>query len=356
MQVTADNTVLSGHRRLQAATKVGLVTVPVNVVNAEDTLKQEEHILEYNRYRQKNNEQCVREYIAYKRIETTRAKRRGGQRTDLEKIFTPGESAGKARDIAAGKEGWSGVTAERGEAVVQLIDKAKKSGKLDRAKQLREILNKRTINTAFKKAQLLGLIPLEKSSGAPKKKRSPNSNAGTVTPTPRTQSPDGVADTEPQVHGNHAEPPAPASPAPTEAAHQEAPAAYESNPFGDDAQTPTAAAEMVVGTEAPSDADQAEFVLADGDPVRVAYINTRTLPSEAIQEQLEKINRENPYPDEGGFQLDMPDLVLYQILVIKAAMFVISELDNVPVDTGVAIMSNALTIVRNTMDRIHQNK
>jgi len=174
LQVRPDNVIVSGHRRCQAAREAGLSKVPVDVINAAaDETSQEEEILEANRQRPKNNEQRIREYVAYKRIEAAKAKQRQGKRTDNVMNSSRGDSnkaCGKARDLAAEKVGMAGSTAAHGAAVVGVIDQFKKEGAMQQARDLRELLNEKSIESAYRKGQAEGWIP----GARPTKSRKPS--------------------------------------------------------------------------------------------------------------------------------------------------------------------------------------
>ena len=155
---TKEKIVLSGHRRLQAAKEAHLAAVPVVIIEGLDEIGEQERILEANRSRHKGNEQRIREFMAYERIETVKAKRRAGQRADLLPNSAGGKVKGSARDIAAARVGMAGSTAADGEKIISLIDGGKKSVTPDQRQQLRKVLKERSIHAAYKKAEGLGLI------------------------------------------------------------------------------------------------------------------------------------------------------------------------------------------------------
>lgn len=76
LAVKADGTVISGHRRLQAARVLGMPSVPVSVVEYPDELAERRAILEFNRQRDKSTSQRMAEGDEIKAIEAERAKRR----------------------------------------------------------------------------------------------------------------------------------------------------------------------------------------------------------------------------------------------------------------------------------------
>lgn len=119
----------------------------------------------------------IREFIAYKRIETARAKERCGCRWDLVPNSAPSEPAepmadpglypratlvrevGKARDLAAKKVGWAGSTAAVGEKVVNVIDRLQNEKKYEDVVRLRSILRDKTIQAAYRHAVEKGWLP-----------------------------------------------------------------------------------------------------------------------------------------------------------------------------------------------------
>ena len=109
LKVTVDGVIVSGHRRREAAKQTHLETVPVVVVRTRFLPGSvEELILEANRAREKNNEQRLREFIAYKVIETARAKERNGYRWDLVPNSAPGDAEPKPGVTPGRSQLWSG--------------------------------------------------------------------------------------------------------------------------------------------------------------------------------------------------------------------------------------------------------
>lgn len=76
-------TIISGHRRVEAAKQLGLERVPVRTNQFETDLERREHLIEFNRDRDKTFSQKMREAEELERIERERAQRRQGTRTDL---------------------------------------------------------------------------------------------------------------------------------------------------------------------------------------------------------------------------------------------------------------------------------
>lgn len=358
LQVTPDNTVLSGHRRLQAASTLGLETVPVNVVNPGDPLRQEEHILEYNRYREKNNEQRIREYIAFKRIEAERAKPRKGTRTDLVPKSAPGQPVGKARDLAAAKVGIAGSTAALGEIVVQLIDKAKRSGNANQAKELRETLNRYSINTAYKHAQVVGLIPFEKISRARRKEsetKSPKQavGAGATGEKPAEQPAADAAKPNPQSNSAAAEPSAPASTALGQSARADAPAPVAHGAHETEAHTAPAAVEVTGGAlpkKAPYDEEEIAFPVADGSELSSRILTAGWIGAEWVAKSIQRIetitNPVTPMQKQGCAK--------QQRVLIGLADILNREMGMTPSSEDLHNVEDVLTTLRN-ITKTHQS-
>lgn len=107
-------TILSGHRRVEAAKQAGLDTVPVRFVHLDTDLERRERLLVHNQTREKTFSQKLREAEELERIERERARRRQGTPTDLVENSPEGaaendgkesEDFGKTRDRVASKIG-----------------------------------------------------------------------------------------------------------------------------------------------------------------------------------------------------------------------------------------------------------
>lgn len=81
--IARDDTIISGHRRVEAAIRVGEDQIPVRVEAFESDLEKREAIVHYNKQRSKTFSQKMREALKLEEIEKTRAKKRQGTRTDL---------------------------------------------------------------------------------------------------------------------------------------------------------------------------------------------------------------------------------------------------------------------------------
>lgn len=159
--------IVSGNSRAEAARVNGVEEVPVVFREIGDPLAVQAAVLEANTQRITTPEQKIRVFSAWKRIETERAKLRnmtnlGG--SEPVKKFTQAEK-GKARDKAADKVGFSGVTGDKGAAVVEVIDRLSRKGKRDKVELVRDALNQKSISTAHKLAIELKFIKPKKEQG-----------------------------------------------------------------------------------------------------------------------------------------------------------------------------------------------
>lgn len=141
--------------RAQCRQRCALPEVPVVVFGSDDELDILEALIESNRQRTKTNEQMGREGVALKAIETERAKRRQGQRNDLDFVeHVPQSSVNdftnrKSRDIAAAKLGVSGKHLDTAIKVVTVIDELDQQGRKDEAQELRKTLNTGSVRKAY---------------------------------------------------------------------------------------------------------------------------------------------------------------------------------------------------------------
>lgn len=141
--------IISGHRRFYAAKAARLEAVPVTLEPTEDPLEIQELLIAANKQRQKTTEQIAREFECLEIIEKEKALNRMRKGKTDPVVNSPQGQTGKARDIAAAKVGLSGQTAERSAKVVVKIDQLKKEGKTAEAEELRETLNKKSVNAAY---------------------------------------------------------------------------------------------------------------------------------------------------------------------------------------------------------------
>lgn len=197
--VTEEGLIISGHRRLDAALKLGLEQVPVLVVEPRSRLDIEEMLIEANRHRRQSNEQLVREYqhlahIEERRLTLAARQEQAAQDAQVQSEMTvqpefateqaptlevpevgqiPAgpplddpmdgvfelppdfdiETARRAaRKAVARHVGRSQTMLDRGVSVVERIDGLHQEEKHDQATELRKILNHRSVGAAFKKA------------------------------------------------------------------------------------------------------------------------------------------------------------------------------------------------------------
>ena len=156
--VTYDYRVISGHRRLSAAKRLQLKTVPVIVSDMKDELDIEEAIIVTNNQREKSGEQIGREYEHLKVIEAERAKKRQAENAlrnqpqNTQKSADSEISLGESRQLAAAKIGVSHDTAKKAADIVKTIDELEKNGDRSTAQDIRETLNHQSVNAAYKKA------------------------------------------------------------------------------------------------------------------------------------------------------------------------------------------------------------
>ncbi len=167
--VVADGTVISGHRRLDAARRLGLAAVPVLVSPVSDPLDVEELVIEANRQREPSNEQRVREYQHLKQIRVRRAGRPARQRPaavaaqaeiELDAVVAPEPEAPPADAAVLEREagleaarslGRSPRNMEKGLAVVEHIDALNRGARPDEAAELRRVLNDKSVTAAWRK-------------------------------------------------------------------------------------------------------------------------------------------------------------------------------------------------------------
>ena len=76
LAVKPDGTVISGHRRLMAALRLGLETVPTIEVSYDDELDERRAIIAFNRQRRKTFSQQMREAEALEKLMRETARRR----------------------------------------------------------------------------------------------------------------------------------------------------------------------------------------------------------------------------------------------------------------------------------------
>lgn len=177
--ITEEGIIISGHQRYHAAQKLNLNKVPVTVFNSTDEFDIREALVHFNRQRVKTNESIAREYQVLKEVEEERAKQRqqkaGGDRKSegyqksVVENFPPAIGEGKSRDIAAAKIGVSSKTAEKASTIVKEIDSLEEKGQQEKAINLREKLNKKSVDSAFKEVTKKTKPPQKKPGPQPSK-------------------------------------------------------------------------------------------------------------------------------------------------------------------------------------------
>ena len=153
LAVKEDGTIISGHRRWQAALALKMEYVPVQVVRYADDLDEREAIIEFNRQREKTFSQKMAEAEELEAVERERAERRrlsnlkrGEEKPEVEML--PPREYGKTRNKVAAAVGLgSGRTYDKAAKVWQ----AAKQGN-ETAQKLLEKLDKgqTTISAAYK--------------------------------------------------------------------------------------------------------------------------------------------------------------------------------------------------------------
>jgi len=138
---TSDLTIISGHRRVIAASALEWDLLPTVIrEDLTDPLDVEEALILANRQREKTNEQKAREYKRLKEIEQARTHKggRGNKKTlDSNSPTFKDRSDTKAAEAA----GMGRTTAQKAEKVVEAIDVARESGDDDKAEKLTDQLN-----------------------------------------------------------------------------------------------------------------------------------------------------------------------------------------------------------------------
>jgi ParB-like chromosome segregation protein Spo0J len=154
--VSQSLTIISGHRRRQAAIVCGLGVVPISIYpKALDDLEIRRLLIEFNRQRPKTVEQRAREYQELEAVEKELAKRRqatstGGANPASSEV---GEAEkGRAKRRAAAQVGMSEPTADKAAAVVQEIDAAEAAGDPAKAADLRHKLEHESVSAAHRAA------------------------------------------------------------------------------------------------------------------------------------------------------------------------------------------------------------
>lgn len=155
LAVLADGTIISGHRRWQAAQECGLATVPVHVVTFPDDLSERQALLDYNRQRDKTFSQKMAEAAELEKIEKEWARQR--QQAGLKKgkeapVVQTFAERGNTRDVVAQQTGiGSGETYRKARIIYDAANKGNETAlreleKLDQGKA--------TVHAAFQRVEM----------------------------------------------------------------------------------------------------------------------------------------------------------------------------------------------------------
>ncbi|HEX3640138.1 MAG TPA: ParB N-terminal domain-containing protein [Ktedonobacteraceae bacterium] len=148
LTVNPEYMVISGHRRYQAAKRLGYTELPVVIEKFASEEAEMERLLRENENRGKTPEQQIREGMTWEPIEEEKAKKRQGKQKDAtsRKIFREVADS-DVRDVIARRVGLgSGKTYEKGKEIVQYMDEALS----ERSDILKMTLNDESINAAHK--------------------------------------------------------------------------------------------------------------------------------------------------------------------------------------------------------------
>jgi len=150
LTVNPEHVVISGHRRYHAAKALGYTEIPVVVETFATPESEMERLLRENENRGKTPEQQIREGMTWEPIEKAKAEEREkrGNTSYPPKNFSEG---GEVRNIIARRVGLgSGVTYEKGKAVVERIDRELRHDDTFRYGDiLRTQLNEQSITAAW---------------------------------------------------------------------------------------------------------------------------------------------------------------------------------------------------------------
>src|SRR5690606_6028002 len=151
LAIKEDGTIISGHRRWQAALALGMETVPVQIVGYVDVLDEREAIIEFNRQREKTFSQKMAEAEELEAVERERAEKVRRQKISASRSGETVETlppSQKTRDKVAAAVGLgSGRTYETAKKIWEAAKKGDET-----AKRLVEELDagKTTVHAAYK--------------------------------------------------------------------------------------------------------------------------------------------------------------------------------------------------------------
>lgn len=116
--IDQNDVIISGHRRVGAARKIGMDDIPVRVEAFESDLARQEALVHHNRQREKSFSQKMHEAELLEEIERKRARERQGTRTDTSCSAEQEVDGGLTRDEVADKvDIGSGTTYHRARTV-----------------------------------------------------------------------------------------------------------------------------------------------------------------------------------------------------------------------------------------------
>ncbi len=143
VRINKYNMIISGHRRVAAAIKLGWKYIDVEKDEKKiDALEEIKELIISNQYRSKSIEMRLREGMELEKIEAQVSSERQCRNTI--------PARGTTRDIVGEKIGLSGRGYIYGREVIREIDILKKQGRLSEAVKLKKLLNK-SIGGALKK-------------------------------------------------------------------------------------------------------------------------------------------------------------------------------------------------------------
>lgn len=149
LTVTIGNVIISGHRRYKAALELGYTELPVEFETFPSLEAEMERLLRENENRGKTPEQQIREGMTWESVDGIKD-RHGGDRRSQD-FQVKNFSLEKSRDIIARRVGLgSGMTYEKGKAVIERIDYERSLGDiLHYGEILRTQLNEQSITAAW---------------------------------------------------------------------------------------------------------------------------------------------------------------------------------------------------------------
>lgn len=162
--VTKNGTIISGHRRWLAAKQLNWETIPIEVKEFNSEEEEIEFLLLENATRIKTIEQRIREGKIWEQIEKKKAKERQkmgaistnnklGRNTEptvVANLPQPLKKEKRSRDKVATLVGMKSRNYGKASKVVDLIDSLQFDGKKEKAKRLRQLLNEKSVDSAYR--------------------------------------------------------------------------------------------------------------------------------------------------------------------------------------------------------------